>query len=125
VKSPSHPQSATSLPRSPGDDAGSRVARYALTMGIRMACFVAMVLITPYGWYTWALAAGAIVLPYFAVVIANVGQDTRRPAPESPERQLEAPGAVAPAETGPPNVIRIAETPRLTDRPTAQPDERA
>jgi hypothetical protein len=122
VKIPSHPQSATSLPRSPGDDAGSRVARYALTMGIRVACLLAMVLITPYGWYTWAFAAGAIVLPYFAVVIANVGEDTRRPAPESPERQLEAPRPgppAAPAES--PGVIRIAETPRLT----ARPDERA
>ena len=39
-----------------------------------------MVVITPYGWYTWVFGAAAIVLPYIAVVLANVesGRATRR-----------------------------------------------
>ena len=41
-------------------------------MGIRIACFILMVVITPYGWYTWVFGAAAIVLPYIAVVLANV-----------------------------------------------------
>lgn len=112
MKTPLRAQSATSLPQAPQDDAGRRFAKYAITMGVRMACFVAMVLITPYGWYTWVLGVGAVFLPYVAVVIANVGQDARRPHAESPERQLEAPRG----ETSQPDdasVIRIAETPRL------------
>jgi hypothetical protein len=120
VKTP-HTQSATSLPQAPGDDAGSRVRKYAITMAIRMACFIAMVLITPYGWYTWVLGAGAIFLPYVAVVIANVGEDVRRTGPENPERVLEAPAAQPATPAGPP-VIRISETPRLEDgtRPDAE-----
>ncbi len=112
------PQSATSLPRAPRDDAGSRSARYLITMGIRIACFLAMVFVTPYGWYTWVFAAGAVFLPYFAVVIANVGEDTRGEAAVSPERTLDAqsssasaPAAPTASEPAAPPVIRISETP--------------
>jgi hypothetical protein len=118
VKKTPPPQSATSLPRAPRDDAGSRSVKYLITMGIRIGCFVAMVFVTPYGWYTWVFAAGAIFLPYFAVVVANVGEDTRREAAVSPERTLDAPGssdatAAAPpaAEPAAPPVIRISEAP--------------
>jgi hypothetical protein len=89
-----------------------------VTMGIRLACLVAMVLITPYGWYTWVLAAGAVFLPYFAVVIANVGQDTRRTVAENPERALAEPPATpsSPAPAGP-TVIRITESAPLERGP--------
>jgi hypothetical protein len=83
-------------------------------MGIRIACFVAMAVVTPYGWYTFVFAAGAIFLPYLAVIIANVGQDTQVEAAVGPERTIETPG---PPPTAPdaeaPTVIRIAETPGL------------
>ena len=118
-KPPTAPQSATSLPRAPRDDEGSRVAKYLITMGIRIGCFIAMVLVTPYGWYTWVFAVGAVFLPYIAVVIANVGEDTRGPAVISPERMLEAPASPAatsdPADGAPDQptdtIIRISETP--------------
>ncbi len=75
-------------------------------MGVRVVCFLLMVLITPYGWYTWLLGAAAVVLPYLAVVLANVGQDGRDTRPENPERALPAASsAPAPAE----RVIRISE----------------
>jgi hypothetical protein len=85
-------------------------------MGIRLACIVAMVLVQPFGWYTWVFALGAVVLPYIAVVIANVGSDVRRTNVESPERMLESPPTAAPAAPEPaaPTVFRIWETPRLT-----------
>ncbi|MBZ4486488.1 DUF3099 domain-containing protein [Microbacterium sp. cx-55] len=111
------PQSATSLPRAPREDEGSRVTKYMITMGIRIACFIAMALVTPYGWYTWVFAAGAVFLPYIAVVIANVGEDTHGPEVINPERMLEAPAprteAAAPAAPAEPmdRVIRITETP--------------
>lgn len=116
-KNPVRAQSATSLPQAPTDDADSRFTRYLVTMGIRMACIIAMVLITPYGWYTWVLAIGAVFLPYIAVVIANVGQDTRRDGPENPERVLDAPAPPAPVAPADPGVIRITETPRIAPRP--------
>lgn len=83
-------------------------------MGIRIACFIAMAVITPYGWYTFVFAAGAIFLPYLAVVVANVGQDTPQVVAENPERMIAAPRpAAAPAPADEPTVIRISETPRL------------
>ncbi|MCK6065158.1 MULTISPECIES: DUF3099 domain-containing protein [Microbacterium] len=109
--------SATSLPRAPRDEAGARLAKYMITMGIRIACFIAMVLITPYGWYTWVLGAAAVFLPYIAVVIANVGADPRRAEAESPDRQIATPAAEAPAPPAAPGVIRISETPRLNPGP--------
>ena len=93
-------------------------------MGVRIACFIAMAVITPYGWYTFVFAAGAIFLPYLAVIVANVGEDATRTTAENPERMLEAPRPASPAAATPagdPMVIRIAETPRLQpprdDRP--------
>ncbi|GAA5030273.1 DUF3099 domain-containing protein [Microbacterium fluvii] len=121
MKHTPHPQSATSLPRAPRDDAGARSKRYLTMMGVRIACFIAMVLITPYGWYTWVLGAAAIFLPYIAVVVANVGSDVRGTTPESPERALPAaaPKPDARPDTGTQHpVIRI-------DEKRSDPDERA
>jgi hypothetical protein len=114
-------QSATSLPQAPRDDADSRFVKYAWMMAIRIACFVAMVLITPYGWYTWVLGAGAIFLPYFAVVVANVGGSTHRADAVNPERMLSS--AAEPAPQVPPAatpvVLRISESPRPPRDPDA------
>lgn len=106
-------QSATSLPRAPRDDAHSRMTKYFTMMAIRVACFVLMVVVQPYGWYTWLFAVGAIFLPYVAVVVANVAAaPAERAVP--PERALEAP-RVERVDTGlspaVPDVIRLQESP--------------
>ena len=106
-------QSATSLPRAPRDDAHSRMTKYFTMMAIRVACFVLMVVVQPYSWYTWLFAVGAIFLPYVAVVVANVAAaPAERAVP--PERALEAP-RVEPVDTGlspaVPDIIRLQETP--------------
>lgn len=107
-------QSATSLPRAPRDDAHTRMGKYFTMMAIRVVCFMLMVLVQPYGWYTWLFAIGAIFLPYVAVVVANVAAaPARRAVP--PERALEAAprtDAAPAAPTQPDRVIRIHETPR-------------
>lgn len=111
VKSSDPAPSATSLPRAPRDEVGARSARYLLMMGIRVACFILMVVITPYGWYTWVFAAGAVFLPYIAVVSANVGQESRGNRREDPEQALPAPPVAPPAATAAqPLVIRIEES---------------
>lgn len=51
-----------------------RMKKYALSMAIRTLCFIGAV-ITPSP-YRWFLVAGAVVLPYFAVVVANAGRET-------------------------------------------------
>jgi hypothetical protein len=122
VKSSAHAQSATSLPRAPRDEASSRSVRYLITMGIRILCFVLMVVITPYGWYTWVFGAAAVFLPYIAVVIANVGSDVRETGVENPERALPAAAekpAPAPSADAP-TVIRLHETPAV--QPPREPE---
>lgn len=44
--------------------------KYVLTMSIRFICILAIPFVS--GWWMLLCAVGAIFLPYFAVVIANV-----------------------------------------------------
>lgn len=52
------------------DDISARQRRYVLSMLLRTACFLGAVLVGP-GWFRWVLIAGAVFLPYVAVVMAN------------------------------------------------------
>ena len=38
------------------------MGKYFSMMAIRVVCFVLMVAIQPYGWYTWLFAIGAVLL---------------------------------------------------------------
>ncbi|WES65561.1 DUF3099 domain-containing protein [Microbacter sp. GSS18] len=112
MKSSHRPQSATSLPRAPRDEASARSRKYLIMMAIRVVCFILMVVITPYGWYTWVFGLAAVFLPYVAVVTANVASDVRSTEPEAPEaRALPTAPTAPPADVGD-RVIRIEETPR-------------
>jgi predicted tellurium resistance membrane protein TerC len=64
-------QSATSLPVSPLDDRRKRMRKYAIAMSIRTVCLILLVIIPD--WWRYIFGVGAIVLPYVAVVLANVG----------------------------------------------------
>lgn len=99
------------------------MTKYFTMMAVRVACFVLMVVITPYGWYTWVLGIGAIFLPYFAVVIANVASGPADRA-IAPERAIGAPtpppsSTNTTAASAPATVIRISEA---STRPPTPPD---
>jgi Protein of unknown function (DUF3099) len=64
------PQAITSLAPSPEADRRARMIKYSVAMGIRLVCIFAC-FFTP-GWWLLIPAAGAIFLPYVAVVFANV-----------------------------------------------------
>lgn len=57
-------------------DQSGRARKYMISMAIRTACFLGAVVTT--GWLRWALIAGAVLLPYAAVVIANAGRERTR-----------------------------------------------
>jgi Flp pilus assembly protein TadB len=65
----------TTAPTSAASDIAGRQRRYLIAMGIRTLCFamVAVIAITGFGpvWLAFVFIAGAIVLPYVAVVMAN------------------------------------------------------
>ncbi len=62
----------TSAARSHSEDMSGRMRRYLISMAIRTTCVVACVLSIGH-WWTWVFAAGAVFLPYIAVVAANGG----------------------------------------------------
>lgn len=64
------------------------MVRYAVSMGIRMVCFILAVILQ--NWMTWVLLAAAVVLPYVAVTTANVGSDRYMGRRQSED--LDAPG---------------------------------
>lgn len=58
------------------EDFDARVRGYLISMGIRFFCFVGAVAVGP-GWLRWVLMAGAVFLPYVAVVMANAVRSTK------------------------------------------------
>lgn len=75
----------------------SREKRYAITMGIRTACFLGMIFVP--GPFRWVLLAGAVFLPYIAVILANQA-NTRGPTTEPVQRA--APELAPQITVGPP-----------------------
>jgi len=61
--------------------------KYTIAMSIRVLCIFAMLFAQ--GWWLAVFAAGAIFLPYVAVVLANVSGPTRNP-------QVLRPGGLVP-----------------------------
>ena len=68
-------QSVTNLGVSPEAERRSRMIRYSIAMTVRMVCIVLAILVQ--GWFMWVCFALAIVLPYWAVVIANSRGDVK------------------------------------------------
>lgn len=67
------------------EDIGRRERRYLISMGARTACFIlsivlAVTLHRPWQWLAIVALAGAVLLPYIAVIFANGG---REPVPEA------------------------------------------
>ena len=103
-------QSITSLPPSPEAERRSRMIKYTIAMSIRVLCIVAMLFAQ--GWWLVVFAAGAIFLPYIAVVLANVGGPTRAP-------QVLRPGNILPTTPPSPNAVPgTGGTPSTADAPS-------
>jgi hypothetical protein len=79
----------TSARSSRSADIKRRQIKYLVSMGIRTVCVVGAV-VCPSPW-RWILVAGAVFLPYFAVVAANVSDGRDEPAPPEfvPEQHVQ------------------------------------
>lgn len=85
---PTEVYSITGVGQSLTEDQSGRTRRYLFSMLLRTACFIGAVIAS--GWLRWALVAGAVFLPYIAVVIANAGRENMR----LPQRSSSAPDRV-------------------------------
>ena len=79
-------QSITSAQSGLTADQSARQRRYFISMMIRTACFIlTVVLPSP---YRWIALAGALTLPYIAVIAANAGRETiKKEAIFNPKRK--------------------------------------
>ena len=92
MKKPSAP-SITSLPLSPDEERKHRMIRYSVAMGVRVVCLIVAVIVP--GWWAAVPIVAAVFLPYFAVVIANVGAEPH-------EAEAQRPGNILPMTPPPP-----------------------
>jgi hypothetical protein len=58
-----------------------RLIKYSISMALRTVCFVMAFVVT--GWLQWVFIAGAVLLPYVAVLIANAGREQAQPQPDT------------------------------------------
>jgi Flp pilus assembly protein TadB len=85
----------TTAPVTHASEQAGRQRRYLISMGVRTACFLGAVVVGP-GWLRWVLVAGAVLLPYVAVVFANAegrrddGYQLRDPGPHEQLPELES-----------------------------------
>lgn len=100
----------TSLPASPTDDRRSRMVKYVTAMSIRVICILMCFFVQ--GWWLAVFAVGAIVLPYLAVVLANVGGESGR--------EVLRPGGLEPVRQRPivPDEVPSDEQPDAASEPT-------
>ncbi|HEX2773215.1 MAG TPA: DUF3099 domain-containing protein [Micromonosporaceae bacterium] len=104
----------TTAASSRADDIAARQKRYLLSMSLRSACFIGAVVAALAGldWLWPFLIAGALILPYIAVVLAN------NSATRADGFELRDAGPARPQLTGPgPVVGRIADPPTGRTRP--------
>jgi hypothetical protein len=90
----------TDAPVPLAEDLARRTRRYLVQMSIRVACFVGAVVVDH--WTRWLLLAGAVVLPYVAVVLANGGRERGETEPEAFVRPARLPGTQHPTDDAPP-----------------------
>jgi len=78
----SHAQTVriTSAHTSHSERIRGRQRRYLISMGIRTVCFVLAVVAD--GWMRWGFIVAAVVLPYFAVIVANAAGEVDDGGPE-------------------------------------------
>ena len=73
-----------------------RIRAYTVTMAFRTACFLVAVIFA-HGWLQWVLFAGAVFLPYMAVLLANqantkgLKRPVRRGAPSDAKQLTTGP----------------------------------
>ena len=79
--------SVTSVELSPELERRNRFIQYTVAMIIRVACIFLAVAID--GWMRFVVIAGAVLLPYFAVVAANSVGASRSKATATPVAPLQ------------------------------------
>ena len=95
--------SVTSAGVNPAEDRAHRMRMYFIAMTLRVACVASLFWLR--GWWVLLAAAGAVLLPWFAVMVGNAvahnpGEAPDAPAPQQLEGRAPDPEpAASPADT--------------------------
>lgn len=108
----------THVSTSPVDDRVRRMWQYSIAMAIRLACF-GLIFAVP-GWWKLLPITGAALLPYYAVVIANL---PHRAAAEFQPVVAPAISARRPGESGETAQVITIEA-HVVGEPAAQASDR-
>lgn len=80
--------SVTSAGVSAAEDRAHRMRVYFIAMTLRLLCVASLFFVR--GWWVLLVGAGAVLLPYYAVMIANAVAHNNGRAPDAPApRELE------------------------------------
>ncbi|QZY52023.1 DUF3099 domain-containing protein [Leucobacter tenebrionis] len=85
--------SVTSAGVNPAEDRAHRMRMYFTAMSLRVVCVVSLFWL--HGWWVLLAAAGAVLLPWFAVMVGNAVAHNGGEAPDAPQ-PLRIEGASSP-----------------------------
>ena len=89
--------SITSAHRGLSEQQPDRTKRYLVSMAVRTACVIGAIFIP--GWPRWVLIAGAVLLPYLAVILANGGREDNTGSRVATPRAALPAGTTRPPDT--------------------------
>lgn len=92
-----HPQRITDADEARSADMHSRTVKYTISMSVRLACFIAAFFV--HGWLQVVMLVLAVILPYFAVIVANASGADLDKRTASNYYDGGAPAALAPGGT--------------------------
>ncbi|MFJ5956221.1 DUF3099 domain-containing protein [Paenarthrobacter sp. NPDC092416] len=121
VSSDPEVHSITDAAAAHSEDMRERMIKYAVAMGIRMVCIILIFVVD--GWFKIIAIAGAVFLPWIAVVIAN-GSDKAEDHSESLLENVaaaEIEGSPLPAADEAPDEVTILQGELIDDETPGDP----
>lgn len=116
--------SVTSAGVNPAEDRAHRMRMYFIAMALRVLCVVSLFWVR--GWWILLVAAGAVLLPWFAVMVGNAVAHNAGEAPDAPEpQQLTAPDRPEASAPSAPEIIVVDVEPTRRSSSAPHPQEPA
>lgn len=110
----------TSVGINPNDDRVHRMRVYFIAMSIRVACVASLFFVR--GWWILLVGAGAVLLPYFAVIFANQAAHGGGAAPSRPDPlEITGPEVTDPVGTAAADTVIVVDAP--AERRATPPNE--
>lgn len=105
--------SVTSAGVTPAEDRAHRMRMYFIAMSLRVVCIASLFWVR--GWWILVAALGSIILPWFAVLVANAvnhsGDGERPEAPSPRELSGSSPIASGIESTSGPETLIVIDAP--------------